>query len=57
MVLRVNHSVRPFDDILIQDARSVCHYLLYIADIMRKELLQASPPNLNLVSFFPFFSM
>ena len=48
--------VRPLSTVCINDCRCMSHYLIYLSDIMRKELIKSSPPGLNLVysSDFPF---
>jgi exosome complex exonuclease RRP6 len=38
---------RPLDPAMIRYAREDTHYLLYIYDCMRKELLHSPPPNLD----------
>ena len=45
----IMRSVRPLDARFIADCRSVCHQLIYVSECMRCELIEMSPPALNLV--------
>lgn len=44
--------VRPLSTVYINDCRCISHYLIYLSAVMRKELIKASPPGLNLVYSF-----
>ena len=43
--------IRPLNNLLLDDCRSVCHCLIYLSEKMRSELIHKSPEPHNLVCF------
>lgn len=49
VVVRDDCRVRPLEGVFVKDARVQVHYMRYLCEVMKKECLEKSPLNLNLV--------
>lgn len=49
MAWRRNGRVRPLESAFVVDARGQVHYMRYVCEMMKKECVEKSPLNLNLV--------
>lgn len=46
---KCDDRVRPLDRVFVADARAQVHFMRYVCEVMKKECLEKSPLNLNLV--------
>lgn len=44
--------VRPLTPLLLRDACEAVHFLPFVCDCMKQQLVESSPPALNLVGLF-----